>query len=530
MPNTAQVKFNEVDLTQQVAEIDKGIVAISVATKRGPFGHDGEVISSWEAWKAKYGGESIGLPGATLVKRMFQYGARVRTNRMGHYTDASDRSTLDAVLGSISGGDFANNDDVAPVQMFNLILKYKGADYNNLTIYIDPASNGDDTYFNLAIEHNLEPGLNELYENLKVPGILTVAEQQDNPDNQWLKQIANQSKLVIPVYTDLSSATAPNLRPLDDQWDVAGGDDGTAPDDTDYSGDSAGETGFFAFDSKDDFTHIAALDNYSATVMQAGAAYVENREDCVLVASLDYSVSNTSAALQTAKAALNVDSKYVYFVTAGININDAVTSTQKDFHEIGDVLGIAAKSESEFGPWYSFAGHNRGVLQNVNGVVNNFGTKGKLSELNDLARKQINCVINRKGKVMVWGNFSGQLETSVKSFIANVKLGIFIKKSLEPVLEAFLEEPNDIATWRRIYDVVKPFFDDLASDSKRALDSWEWNGDQFAPDLDSLQINRKSDVLAGKYKVQLVIVEKVSLQEFTLNIISSIDTGVEFNF
>lgn len=525
MPNTAQVTFNEIDLTQGVAEIAKGIVAVSLKTLRGPFGNDGEIITSWESWKSKYGGESVNLPGATQVKRMFQYGAQIRTNRVGHYTDNSDPATLDAVLGSIAAADFADNS--AGVQMFNLILKYRGADYNNITVFVDPASNGDTSFFNLAIEHSNDSSLNELYENLKVPGALTVAQQQDQPENQWLKDVASNSKLFTPVYLDLSAAVS--LRPDDGQWDVTNGSDGTAPVAADYTGDSVG-TGYYSFDTHDDFTHIGVLDNFDTAVIQAGAAYVAKRADCILVASLDYTSKNTATLLKSARSSLNIDNKYVYLVTGGININDTVTGLSKNYSEIGDVLGIAAKSESDFGPWWSFAGHNRGVLQNVNAVVNNFGTKGKLTELNSLAQQQVNCVIGRKGKIMVWGNFSAQLKSSVKSFIANVKLGIFIKKSLEPVLESFLEEPNDIPTWGRIYDVVKPFLDDLASDSKRAIDTWDWQGDQFAKDLDSLQINRKADVLAGKYKVQLVIVEKVSLQEFTINIVSSINSGVSIVF
>lgn len=524
----AQLKFNEIDLTQRVGEISKGIVAVSLRTVRGPFGNDGEIISSWEAWKSKYGGESVSLPGATLVKRAFQYGARIRTNRVGNYGTISDASTLDAVLGSVSDGDFLDNSDGSPVQMFGLTLKYKGADYNNLTIFVSPASNGDTGYFNLVIEHALEPSLNETYANLKVPAALTVAQQTDNPDNQWLKEVANNSKFVTPVYLDISGATS--LRPVDGQWDVTSGSDGTTPNATDYAGDSGAKNGFHAFDDQDDFTHIAVLDNFADSIIQAGSAYTAAREDCVLVAHLDYTTDITATQIQTARAGLNIDNKYVYFVTGGIKINDALTGTEKEYSEIGDVLGIAAKSESDFGPWWSFGGHNRGGLVDVNGVVNNFGTKGKLSELNDLASRQVNTVINRKGKVMVWGNFSGQLQSSVKSYIANVKLGIYIKKSLEPSLEAFLEEPNDISTWNRIYDVVAPFFQRLASDEQRAISSWSWNGDQDAADLDSLQINNKADVLAGKYKVQLVIVETVSMQEFTINIISSVNTGVEFNF
>jgi phage tail sheath protein FI len=528
MPNAAKLIFNEVDLTQRIGEIAKGIVSVSVVTLRGPFGHDGEVMTSWEAFSSKYGGEKVGLAGPTLIKRMFQYGAQVRVNRVGHYTNAADPFTLDAVLATFPAT-IGDNDEGTPDQIFSLNVKYKGVDYNNLEAIVTSPSNGDANSFNLVIQHANEPSLTETYENLKAPGAQDIATQQA-ADVPWLQEIAVNSKLVEPVYVDLTGVT--DLVPTAAQYDATGGSDGSAVVDADYTGDAAGGTGWYSFDGYDDFTHIASLDNNASAVIQSGSVYTAARKDCILVASL--TSNNSAATIITAKQALNIDNKYAYFITGGVNHNDVLTGLAADISEIGDVLGLAAKSEADYGPWWSFAGHNRGVLENVNGVKHNFGTNGKLADLDLLANAQINSVINRKSKVMVWGNFSGQLATTIKSYIANVKLGIFIKKSLEPTLESYLEQPNDIATWAQIYDTVAPFLDDLGSADKRAIAGgegvgWTWNGDQDAENLDSLQINTKADVLAGKYKVQLVLVETVSMQEFTINIISS-NGSVTFDF
>src|SRR5690606_15835987 len=111
MPQAAKLKFNQIDLTQRVGEISKGILAISVRTVRGPFGHDGSIISSWSQFVAKYGGETSLLAGPSLVKRLFQYGARLRINRMGHYDDPSDASSLDAVLADFPAELGDNADD-----------------------------------------------------------------------------------------------------------------------------------------------------------------------------------------------------------------------------------------------------------------------------------------------------------------------------------------------------------------------------------------------------------------------------------
>jgi hypothetical protein len=245
--DAAQVKFNEIDESFFVNSPISGLGAVSVRTKRGPWGHDGSIMNSWPEFVKKYGGEDINLPGTTQIKRAFARGARLRINKMGHYTTIGTPSTLDAVLGTIneSGSDFAVMG--SSVDLWEQALKYKGLDYNNLTVQITDASNGVATDFNLLFTHALEPDLNETYENIRIPGKPTAAA------SNYLAEVVGKSKFFNVTYNDISitALTAP-IRPINGTWGVSGGTDGTAPNDTDYGGDAAGKTGWYAFDDFDE--------------------------------------------------------------------------------------------------------------------------------------------------------------------------------------------------------------------------------------------------------------------------------------
>jgi len=617
MPNSAKIKFNEIDQSFFIDSLLKGTSAVSVRTLRGPFGHDDEIMVNWTEFQKKYGGEVEGLEGPTLVKRAFLRGAQLRINKVGHYTDIADPNTLDAAkatfpstLGEESGDAY-----------FGLTLKYAGVDYNNVIALITLASNGDTDAFNLEIQHLNSPGINEKYENLKIPLMPDVA------NSHYLDDVISKSKIVNVTYFDASGFTAP-LLPDTGTFSATGGSDGgvgavaqvdtltlagtsgtatiagpggltlvatfdtdltttaanfvtanqaayltqgiiltsavadlvftanvagvphvnptgvnatadlvgtnviTTPNTVggpiaaDWSGD-AGGTGPYAFDNFDDFEVIAPLDNSDTSVLAAYATYTKNREDCVAFLHLDNS-NTTVAALQAAKDAAAVDTRYAYFIAGGLKIDNPFldTDTPYEISELGDAIGAAMRSSVEFGEWYSFAGTQRGVIDSALGIVNNFAPGGS-SKLDQLAQRQINAVVNKNGRNFIKGNFSGQLDSSRKSFINVVKLLIFIKKSLQPSIERYLEQPNDFRTFAEMYNEVTPFLNDLASKEKRALVEYAWRGDQFANTDADLSVNNRADLDQGKYVVELYLKEIVSLQEVTINIIST-PSGVSF--
>jgi hypothetical protein len=294
------------------------------------------------------------------------------------------------------------------------------------------------------------------------------------------------------------------------------GTDGSALTVTDLIGDSSAKTGLYAFDGVDDVMQLGTFEALGSGggFPEALSAYVSTRKD---LQGFIHLASLTENALVTEKDAINVDDSYVMFFAGGVNIVDPRTGVQRVISELGDVFGIAGYSEVKAGPQRSFSGYNRGLVTNALGSGNKMGAAGNIAGLNLVAQRQINVVIDRNKKTVLWGSFTGQKATSKLSFANVRRFHIYLKKALGPVLETFLEEPTDIETFKKIYLTVKPFMDDQVS--KRAIYSYRWEGDQFADTIDDVVINKKADLDLGKYKVQLFCKDIVSMQEFSIDIV-----------
>lgn len=510
---SSKVQFNEVDESFFVDSPIKGLAAISVRTVRGPFGCPDNIITSWTEFAKLYGPEVSTFDGPTLAKRALGRGAMLRVNKIGHYTSPADATTLDAITATINQvAPFANQViSMVNVQLFLLTLKYPGADYNNITVQITAPSNGNAAYFNIVITHATDSSLNETYQNITIPGNPAVK------DCHFLDDLAANSPTFNVTYFDLSSYNV-QMIPTTGTWAIHNGSDGTAPGDNDYIGSPVSKVGVNAFDQYNDFEAFAPIDNYSNTVLEAYGQYAQSRKDCVAFLHLP-NTSATVTALQSARTATTIDDRHSYFIAGGLIIPDPLVSgATRSIAEVGDVLGAAMASSKQFGPWYSFAGANRGFIQGALGVVNNFTTT---ADLDLLANYQINVVNNKSGTILIRGNFSGQLASSRKSFMNVVKLIIFIEKSLAPIFDGFIEEPNDFRTFSEIYNEVRPFLDSLKGNEKRALVDYDWQGDQFANQDSDLKINNRDDLDKGKYHVKLSLKEVVSMQVVTIDIIST---------
>lgn len=104
-----------------------------------------------------------------------------------------------------------------------------------------------------------------------------------------------------------------------------------------------------------------------------------------------------------------------------------------------------------------------------------------------------------------------------EKFLGVVRLILYLKKNLRPVLESYLEEPNTFDTWKKIYFEVKPILEDLVD--KYAITEWSWNGDQDATNYNEMVVNNETDVRAGKYKVNLVFKEVIGMQEISVYLV-----------
>lgn len=610
-----RIQFNIQNLSFSVANILKGISGVSGITLRGPHIRPDLLVTNWTQFIALYGGYLSSSDFPLLCKRALDRGCQLRVSRVGHYTDVTDKTTLDAVIavrskaytitfvgafvtsntinltinGSaiaqvtyasssdatlqaiadaiklittyvqdafvvVNGGTQFGVDDrvivVIPKSttlsitsivvaagasqttgaaavitnipakttgtgIFEVVPKWKGADYNNLQIAISAASNGDAAYFNMTVSHANESALTETYQNLTIPGSQSIANQT------WLNDVMAASQLVTFSYIDLTAIAAP--RPYNSTLYFNTGSDGSAVIATDYVGDAAGGTGFYAFDNVDDMLQIAAPELSDNTVHVGGGAYAGNRKDLMYYAHLSNALV-TQATLVTARQTTAINSYYTAFFAGGIKITDPVTGLEKNISELGDVLGIMAFNDEQ-GEWFSPAGVNRGAIPNALGVVNNFGTNAKYSDLNILANRQVNMVVHKDGIIYLNGNYSAVLSNSKLSFLSTVRFLIWLQKALSPTLKRYLQEPADIPTFKAMFREVQPFLNQLITD--RALYDYRWMGDQDVSKITDVVINNATDLDNGKYKVKLYLKIIPSMQEISVDLVVTA-TSVSF--
>lgn len=415
---------------------------------------------------------------------------------------------------TVTGGIF---DSTTYTNLFELSPKYDGADYNNLVVDITAATNGNPDYFDLTITHTLESALTETYINLKVTN-LAVADQH------FLDKIVQNSALVDVTYKDLSSLTGtitPDIR----TYNFTTGSDGSAPASSDYIGVSTSRTGFYAFDPYNDAYQICVPEISTTAVHVAGEAYARARKDLVYWAYLSNITADYST-LITEVDAIGADSKWIAYFAGAIKVLHPTNSTVEELSPMGDLMGVAAVSDTTKFPFYSFSGPNRGVLANVLGLTYNYGGMGSITDLDLLANRRINMVIFRDNKYMLWGGFSGSLADSAEQFLNVVRLELYIKKALNPVISNFIEEPTDLVMVRQMYYTVLPFLRSLET-NRATYGVPNWQGDQDAATINDLQINNPADFALGKYKVKLSYTPIPGLQEVTIGIVLT-PAGVSF--
>ena len=401
--------------------------------------------------------------------------------------------------------------------LFGFTPKNPGADGDNVVVLVRAGSNSRADSFDVVIQHLLEPSLTEEYPNIRISGKPTA------PQSDYLLRIATDSRLVTPVYYDLSAIAGAYVVPLADQaLGFEGGVDGSALVAGDYIGDSAGKTGLTAFDGIDDVSALAILDDVSALagIHEAGAAYANNRKDLCYFFHLG-AEGDTEQDIATERLALNIDTSYARGFCGGIIHVNTLTSQEEWISELGDVLGISAYSEEHFGPWLSFAGKNRGEIFNAIGSGNNWGARGNTINLDILGNAQMNPVIDRDRKAYLLSNYTMAVEYSQLSFGEIRDLVIYLKKSLAPTAERYLEEPCDPISWRKLYLEVRPFLDNLEAQRAFQKNGYRWEGDQFARSVnqEDLRVNDAANIALGKYKVRLFIQAVVGMKEIAIDIV-----------
>lgn len=516
--NTPQVKFRVEDFTATVGTPTDGVSFVLGKAKRGKINNPDQVFNSWTAFVKEHGGIVDGNS-ATRVKRILDGGGAIRFCNLLHYTDIDDLSTTTAqkAMPVEAEPSFQGN---SSINLFKFEPRNMGNGYNGLEIQVTKPTNNLANYFNIKVSCKFDSSIKELYENLKVDAQIEGTYVRSNL--RYLDVIEKNSKVIKPIYfpfdTDPIAVSFSSLSytPVYSTKNYSNGSDGQPLTATDLIGSAVTSTGLYAFDEYEDALQIFyALPNIDSTVHIAADAYAARRDDLQYWLSIS-DTSLTKDAMVAERELLGINSKHTNIFTGTLKIAHPLTGAIIEQDALADIAALAANSDTNFGTHFSFSGNKRGVMKNVLGLKYNFGTAGRFNDLNELAQSQINTVINRDSQIKLWGSCTSLKEDTQERFINVVRSTMSIKKNLRPILEDYLEEPNDMSSWKLMYYQVKPYLDELVT--KRALFSYRWEGDQNASTLQDLVTNDAADVTNGKYKVRLFLSFIASMNEIEVTL------------
>ena len=175
----AKVTFTEQDLSFFISSVTEGKNCIQITARKGPI-NDPQLIGSMKQFREVYG---LGLTSSNsdiVCQRALDRGARLYINRVAHYSDPADATTLTAVLAEITLKNSAGTDTL------KLTAKSEGSWGNTVLITIS-ANAADDQRFDITIEFPEQPDMNEEF---------TALTMNEDDERYAVSSLNEQSKLV----------------------------------------------------------------------------------------------------------------------------------------------------------------------------------------------------------------------------------------------------------------------------------------------------------------------------------------------
>ena len=541
MSNSPRVKFNLVNNNVEKTTPTQGISVVLARTTKGPQNDPSELINSVAKFNKIFGSEIVPDGSISNIEKALAGGSTLRIIRV-QGSDATagmvgtkEKNVILFSVGSTKVG-------------FNLQTKYKGDVIGSGSTYsFQAAQSGDNIVYkvvdadgstvldsgtlltfkaksdhnNLIIDYH---ALNNFFQSnpyfepvmgtltgvtfTSVEGMLDWLESLDGTSSSLTVQFNGAA--LTPTYQAISgtlgnAGTVPTI----DDWKAA----------LEYVKDVQDAYQVIASHvhqhlSSSDVTTFHNAVKLMADELQEWVYYIE-------VPKENDNVAKIQAWMKTAMSAIG-NSKFVAYFGGGIKYYNA-RGTLKDCDVLGTILGLGDASAVNYGPYRSFAGMNRGLIPDgVGPVCPNYGAPSRYDELNELANSYVNMIVVKDtrsaGKTtMLWHSFTSQVKQDSFRFLNIVRLVLYMKKTIRPIMESYIEEPNIWGTWKRIYLEVKPFLDNLVTDN--AITDPQWIGDQDATSWDELQLNNEADCRQGKYHVQCVFKDVATMQDITIDLI-----------
>lgn len=548
MPTTPQVKFKFKNENVQVSTPLLGISHVVARTTKGKFNDPSVIISSYPQFQNLFGEEIVPDGSVSNIKKALELGSKVRVSR-------------------VAGGDasygYASAEGGIQPETFEMVLTSAVDSTNTVTLSFklrtkEQGSQFGDQYDNIYLKFELDTTgpSNRIFLTQAIKDTFEADEIIDR--RVFLAWNATSNTIDYQAFLDFINL-APNIDVevsgtfdsrfydiygviawmadhqeylpssdfvTNDVYTLNKGNDGGASTQTTWNA---------AYEAISEYTDAYCLilshihqhlpSEYTNVYTTIGNSVRKAQEVKLLVEvpkpADGVTLSQYVTTLSTLVQAVG-QSPYICYYGGGLKYYDDL-GVIRNCDVLGTVLGLANVSEATYGPWYSYAGQNRGIVPDALGpVMPNLGTPSQINNLQLFADWYMNLFVIKDtqsaGKrTMLWHNFTSNPLNNSEKFASIVNLNLYLKKNIRPILESKLEEPNTFSTWKDIYYQVKPILDDLVN--RNALLEPIWNGDQNVQSFSDLQVNTEEEVRAGKYKVILSYTDIVTMQEVSMEIV-----------
>lgn len=300
--------------------------------------------------------------------------------------------------------------------------------------------------------------------------------------------------------------------------------------DNDYIGNNTAKTGFYSFDSVLNASRIANVERATLAIDVALDAYVKNRKN--MLSRLSFPKDLTEAEAIAYRNASGIDSWQSNYTYGDVIYYDPIDATkEKILVGIGDVCGLRAVADSRFGEWISESGGKRGKIDKNKGLVRNAQSdQGTFDNLYDAGVNAI--IVHETFSTVMWGNKTLLKDTTKLLSKQNVaELMILILRTIKPMADSILFDPNDPLSWNLLYRTVRPFIKTL--EDGRAIvkgegKNWFWLGDQDADTINDVTFNTVSDINAGRYRARFVFIPITATEYIGIEVTSTDSGSLQF--
>ena len=163
-----------------------------------------------------------------------------------------------------------------------------------------------------------------------------------------------------------------------------------------------------------------------------------------------------------------------------------------------DVAGCLVRTDRDAFPWFSPAGDRRGRILNVLRLKRNLTPSEQDTIYNNSNRA--NAVVTFPGSgTILFGDKTGETETSTLSRINVSRLFIYIKKALAPVARSILFEQNDSITRTRFKVAAEGFLDRIVG--QRGIQAYRVVCDES---------NNTPEIIEANYFVADILIKPVT--------------------